>query len=104
MFIFSLTPRTPVRACEHPAADRPRSDALGYGCDVTNLLHPRCGAKRSHSLNRAGQKLIACHRPCFILLAHHAGSDDVAGYFLPSECHQERNYQACGEPENSNAG
>jgi len=99
-----LTPRTWARACERPPADEGGHGALGYGCDVTNLLHPRREAKRSHSLNNAGQKLIAFYRPCFVLLAHHAGSDDVADYYLLSGCRQERNCQACDEPRNSNAG
>jgi|ETNvirnome_2_300_1030623.scaffolds.fasta_scaffold01407_15 hypothetical protein len=99
-----LTPRTPVRACEHPAADRPRSAALGYGCDAPNSLIALCIALAEPQPEQCGARTENLPPPKFFLLAHHASSDDVANYLLLSECHQERNCQACDEPENSSAG
>ncbi|WP_278357862.1 MULTISPECIES: hypothetical protein [Idiomarina] len=99
-----LTPRTPVRACEHPTAGRPCSDALGYGCDAPNLLLALCKALAEPQPEQRGARTEHLPPPQFLLLAHHAGSDDAANYLLLSECHQERNCQACDEPENFNAG
>jgi len=93
-----------VRACEHPAADRPRSAALGYGCDAPNLLLALCEALAEPLPEQCGARNEHLPPPQIFLPAHHASSDDAANYTLLPECHQERNYQACDEAEDSIAG